>query len=104
SNKSHYYNAALVLHLYLDFYSTKLQVYSHSHSHNNNTMAQTPEQRRRNARFAKGNENRMGKSEDQIKKRVEKVTKSPISMFWIVILGFIVFGGLVFEALSRFFG
>jgi len=25
-------------------------------------------------------------------------------MFWLVILGFIIFGGLVFEALSRFFG
>ncbi|KAF4965872.1 hypothetical protein FSARC_6392 [Fusarium sarcochroum] len=68
-------------------------------------MAQTPEQRRRNERFAKGNEARMGKSEDQIKKRVEKVKqKSPISMFWLAILAFIIFGGLVFEALSRFFG
>ncbi|KAF5027333.1 hypothetical protein F66182_577 [Fusarium sp. NRRL 66182] len=67
-------------------------------------MAQTPEQRRRNERFAKGNEAKMGRPEGQIKKRVEKVQKSPISMFWIVLLAFIIFGGLVFEAISRFFG
>ncbi|KAK0392216.1 hypothetical protein NLU13_1713 [Sarocladium strictum] len=67
-------------------------------------MAQTPEQRRRNAKFAKENELRMGKSEEQIKKRVKEVQKSPISVFWLVILGFIIFGGLVFEVLSRFFG
>ncbi|KAL2212004.1 hypothetical protein CC79DRAFT_1329320 [Sarocladium strictum] len=67
-------------------------------------MAQTPEQRRRNAKFAKENEQRMGKSEDQIKKRVTQVQKSPISVFWLVILGFIIFGGLVFEVFSRFFG
>ncbi|KAG9255240.1 uncharacterized protein F5Z01DRAFT_673192 [Emericellopsis atlantica] len=67
-------------------------------------QAQTPEQRRRNAQFAKKNEAKMGKSEEQLRKRVEKVQKSPISMFWAAVLGFIVFGGLVFEALSRFFG
>ncbi|KAG5929580.1 hypothetical protein E4U42_005395 [Claviceps africana] len=64
-------------------------------------MAQTLEQRRRNAKFAKEQESRMGKSEDRIKKRVEKTYKSPISPIWIGILGFIVFGGLLFEALSR---
>ncbi|KAG8666403.1 hypothetical protein FPOAC2_11515 [Fusarium poae] len=67
-------------------------------------MAQTPQQRRRNEAFAKGNENKMGKAEQQVKKRVEKVQKSPISVFWLSILGFVIFGGLVFEALSRFFG
>ncbi|PNP59876.1 hypothetical protein FNYG_14787 [Fusarium nygamai] len=46
----------------------------------------------------------MGKAEGQIKKRVEKVQKSPISLFWISILGFVIFGGLVFEGISRFFG
>lgn len=73
----------------------------------------------------------MGKSEDQIKKKSTVIHKSPISMFWVgkwirlrfpwpegllgcntstdlcsffvAILGFIIFGGLVFEALSRFF-
>ncbi|CAM1508479.1 Fc.00g053270.m01.CDS01 [Cosmosporella sp. VM-42] len=67
-------------------------------------MAQTLEQRRRNAKFVKDQEARRGKSEDQVKKRTEKVVKSPVSMFWLVILGFIIFGGLVFEVLSRFFG
>ncbi|KAG5766715.1 hypothetical protein H9Q72_005200 [Fusarium xylarioides] len=67
-------------------------------------MAQTPQQRRRNEAFAKGNEVKMGKSDGQIKKRVEKVQKSPISLFWISILGFVIFGGLVFEGISRFFG
>ncbi|KAK7402955.1 hypothetical protein QQX98_011307 [Neonectria punicea] len=66
-------------------------------------QAQTPEQRRRNAKFAKDNESRMGKSEEQVKKRVEKVTKSPISIFWLVLLGFIIFGGLVFEVMAKFF-
>jgi hypothetical protein len=67
-------------------------------------MAQTIQQRQANAKFAKQNEARMGKSEDQIKKKVKEVKKSPISMFWLVILGFVVFGGLLFEALTRFFG
>ncbi|KND93875.1 hypothetical protein TOPH_01861, partial [Tolypocladium ophioglossoides CBS 100239] len=68
------------------------------------SQAQTLEQRRRNAKFAKDQEARMGKSDDQVKKRVKEAPKSPISMFWIAILGFIVFGGLIFEALSRMFG
>ncbi|EAA31648.1 hypothetical protein GE21DRAFT_7944 [Neurospora crassa] len=66
-------------------------------------MAQTPQQRRANLKFQKDQEARRGKSEDQIKKRVEKAPKSPISMFWLVVLGFVVFGGLVFEVLSRLF-
>ncbi|KAJ6438666.1 mercuric reductase [Purpureocillium lavendulum] len=66
--------------------------------------AQTLEQRRRNAKFAKVQEAKMGKSDDQLKKRTKETPKAPISMFWIVLLGFIVFGGLVFEALSRMFG
>ncbi|KAH6606345.1 hypothetical protein Trco_005498 [Trichoderma cornu-damae] len=65
--------------------------------------AQTLEQRRRNAKFAKDQEARMGKSEEQVKKRVKEAPKSPISIFWLVLLGFIVFGGLVFEVLARFF-
>ncbi|CAG9999903.1 unnamed protein product [Clonostachys byssicola] len=68
-------------------------------------QAQTLEQRRRNAKFAKTQENRMGKSEDQIKaQKAKEVQKSPISLIWIVILGFIVFGGLIFEAFEHFFG
>ncbi|KAI1805490.1 hypothetical protein F4811DRAFT_515003 [Daldinia bambusicola] len=66
-------------------------------------MAQTLEQRRRNAKFAKDQDARRGKSETEIKKRTKDVQKSPISPFWLGILGFIVFGGLIFELLSRIF-
>ncbi|KAL6871692.1 hypothetical protein HDV57DRAFT_520537 [Trichoderma longibrachiatum] len=66
--------------------------------------AQTLEQRRRNAKFAKDQEAKMGKSEDQLKKRTKEAAKSPISLFWLAVLAFVVFGGLVFELLSRFFG
>ena len=48
-----------------------------------NSQAQTLEQRRRNAKFAKEQEARMGKSEDQLKKRTKETPKSPISPFWI---------------------
>ncbi|KAL1840730.1 hypothetical protein VTJ49DRAFT_170 [Mycothermus thermophilus] len=44
--------------------------------------AQTPQQRRANLKFAKEVEARMGKSEDQIKKRGKDQPKSPISPFW----------------------
>ncbi|KAH6850785.1 hypothetical protein B0I37DRAFT_414165 [Chaetomium sp. MPI-CAGE-AT-0009] len=65
--------------------------------------AQTPQQRRANLKFAKGNEARMGKSEEQIKKRTKDLPKSPISPFWLILLGFVVFGGLIFEVISRIF-
>ncbi|KAJ4306545.1 hypothetical protein N0V88_001349 [Collariella sp. IMI 366227] len=66
-------------------------------------MAQTPQQRRANLKFAKENEARMGKSEEQLKKRTKEVQKSPISPIWLVLLGFVVFGGLIFEIISRIF-
>ncbi|KAI1138990.1 hypothetical protein F5Y05DRAFT_383237 [Hypoxylon sp. FL0543] len=66
-------------------------------------MAQTLEQRRRNAKFAKEQDARRGKSETEIKKRSKDQFKSPISPFWLGILAFVVFGGLVFEVLSRIF-
>ncbi|KAK3945082.1 hypothetical protein QBC46DRAFT_372694 [Diplogelasinospora grovesii] len=66
-------------------------------------MAQTPQQRRANLKFAKENEARMGKSEDQIKKRAKDTPKVPISPIWLGLLGFVVFGGLVVEVFSRFF-
>ncbi|KAK4250375.1 hypothetical protein C7999DRAFT_29201 [Corynascus novoguineensis] len=66
-------------------------------------MAQTPQQRRANLKFAKENEARMGKSENQIKKRTKEAIKSPISPFWLILLGFVVFGGLIFEIISRIF-
>lgn len=46
-------------------------------------QAQTLEQRRRNAKFAKVQEAKMGKSEEQVKKRTKEAPKAPISMFWI---------------------
>ncbi|KAI1330066.1 hypothetical protein F5Y16DRAFT_363903 [Xylariaceae sp. FL0255] len=66
-------------------------------------MAQTLEQRRRNAKFVKDQDARRGKSEAEIKKRNKEVQKSPISPIWLGVLGFVVFGGLIFEVLSRFF-
>ncbi|KAG9230241.1 hypothetical protein BJ875DRAFT_162582 [Amylocarpus encephaloides] len=64
-------------------------------------MAQTPEQRKRNAKFAKEQTARRGKAPQEIKKKQD--FKSPISPFWLVILGFVVFGGLGFELISRIF-
>ncbi|KFH46256.1 hypothetical protein ACRE_029360 [Hapsidospora chrysogenum ATCC 11550] len=71
--------------------------------------------RRRNAKFARTQEARMGKSEEQLKKKTKVVQKAPISTTWIgkywnkptltfliAIFGFIIVGGLIFEAISRF--
>jgi len=66
-------------------------------------MAQTPQQKRANAKFVKEQDQRRGKSETEIKKRVKDVQKSPISPIWLVVLGFVVFGGVVFEVLQRIF-
>ncbi|KAI1429433.1 hypothetical protein F5Y12DRAFT_709916 [Xylaria sp. FL1777] len=65
--------------------------------------AQTLEQRRRNAKFVKEQDARRGKAETEIKKRNKDAVKSPISPFWLGILGFVVFGGLLFELISRIF-
>lgn len=46
-------------------------------------QVQTPTQRRANAKFAKDQESRMGKSTEQIKKRAKDTPKSPISPLWI---------------------
>lgn len=74
----------------------------------------------RNQKFAKENTTRMGKPESAIKKK-DKDQKSPISPIWLGvlpynqdaqdstnhvsagILAFVVFGGLIFELLSRIF-
>lgn len=67
-------------------------------------MAQTPQQRRANLKFAKEQEAKMGKSSEDIKKMAKKETaKSPISPIWLVLLAFVVFGGIIFEVLSRIF-
>ncbi|ORY71987.1 uncharacterized protein BCR38DRAFT_480459 [Pseudomassariella vexata] len=66
--------------------------------------AQTPEQRRRNAKFVKDQEARRGKSEKEIKQRAKDAAgKAPISPFWFIILAFVVFGGVVFEIIQRIF-
>lgn len=47
-------------------------------------QAQTPQQRRANLKFAKQNEAKMGKSEEEVKKMVKKETaKAPISPMWL---------------------
>ncbi|KAK7749746.1 hypothetical protein SLS53_000325 [Cytospora paraplurivora] len=67
-------------------------------------MAQTPQQRRANLKFAKQNEAKMGKSEEEVKKLAKKETaKTPISPLWLGLLGFVVFGGIIFEVISRIF-
>lgn len=66
-------------------------------------MAQTPQQRRANAKFFKEQEANRGKSKDEIKKKTKEAFKSPISPLWLGVLGFIIFGGLIFEVLSRLF-
>ncbi|KAI1131990.1 hypothetical protein F5Y10DRAFT_232451 [Nemania abortiva] len=66
-------------------------------------MAQTLEQRRRNAKFAKDQDARRGKAETDIKKRSKDIPKSPISPLWLGVLGFVIFGGLLFEVISRIF-
>lgn len=46
----------------------------------------------------------MGKSTEEIKKMAKKeVAKSPISPVWLGLLAFVVFGGLIFEVISRIF-
>ncbi|KAH7077150.1 hypothetical protein FB567DRAFT_143490 [Paraphoma chrysanthemicola] len=64
-------------------------------------MAQTPQQRQANMRFAKAQEKKMGKPEQIIKKQGPQ--KSPISKVWIILLGFVLCGGLIFELLKMFF-
>jgi len=60
-------------------------------------MAQTPQQRKANERFAKQETLKRGKPESAIKKK-EKF-KSPIGPVWIGLLAFVICGGVVFELL-----
>jgi len=64
-------------------------------------MAQTPQQRKANERYAKAEAARRGKSEGAIKQKQK--FKSPISLAWIALLAFVVCGGLIFELLRLFF-
>ncbi|KAF2876104.1 hypothetical protein BDV95DRAFT_216866 [Massariosphaeria phaeospora] len=65
-------------------------------------MAQTPQQRAANARFAKREEAKMGKSFN-LATRPKGDFKSPISRGWIIALAFVLCGGLIFELLKLFF-
>ncbi|EKG14642.1 hypothetical protein MPH_08115 [Macrophomina phaseolina MS6] len=75
-------------------------------------MAQTPQQRLANERFAKSEAAKRGKPQTAVKK--QEVAKSPISKGWIetihsdlpllvAVLAFILCGGLIFELLRLFF-
>jgi len=63
-------------------------------------MAQTPQQRKANEKFAKREEAKRGKPEKSVKKQK---FKSPISQGWLIVIGFAVFGGIVFELIRMFF-
>ncbi|EGE01398.1 hypothetical protein TEQG_00451 [Trichophyton equinum CBS 127.97] len=58
---------------------------------------QTPQQRRANERFAKKEASKRGKPETAVKAKPK--AKSPISMGWVVLLLFVLCGGLIFEFL-----
>jgi len=64
-------------------------------------MAQTPQQRKAKEKFKKSQDAKRGKPASEIKKKED--FKSPISPLWLGLLGFVVFGGLIFELLSRIF-
>ncbi|KAF2142095.1 uncharacterized protein K452DRAFT_318400 [Aplosporella prunicola CBS 121167] len=63
--------------------------------------AQTPQQRLANERFAKSEANKRGKPVTVVKK--QEVHKSPISKTWIILLAFVLCGGVIFELLRLFF-
>ncbi|KAF8473187.1 hypothetical protein BDZ91DRAFT_675807 [Kalaharituber pfeilii] len=65
-------------------------------------MVQTPAQRRANEKFAKREEAKRGKPESAIKSQKAKF-KSPITPLWLALLGFVVFGGLIFELIRLIF-
>ncbi|TKA39628.1 hypothetical protein B0A54_10184 [Friedmanniomyces endolithicus] len=70
-------------------------------------MAQTPQQRRANAAFAKSEEAKRGKPISALsnkKKGGEKLDKAPISKGWMYLLIFVVCGGVVFELVRIVFG
>ncbi|KAF2790592.1 hypothetical protein K505DRAFT_250882, partial [Melanomma pulvis-pyrius CBS 109.77] len=63
--------------------------------------AQTPQQRAANAKFARREEAKMGKPVAPV--TVKRDFKSPISRGWIIVLAFVLCGGLLFEVLKLFF-
>ncbi|KAK9465212.1 hypothetical protein V1512DRAFT_57371 [Lipomyces arxii] len=65
-------------------------------------MAQTPQQRIANQKYAKNEERKKGKPEYLKAKKTSE--KPPISKTWIYIFIFLVVGGGILELLSLFFG
>lgn len=63
-------------------------------------MAQTPAQKRANAKYAKLEEQKRGKPESMTKRK--DAPKSPISMGWIIALLLILCSGVIFEVLRLF--
>ncbi|KAJ6015061.1 hypothetical protein N7540_009652 [Penicillium herquei] len=61
-------------------------------------MAQTPQQRRANERFAKSEAAKRGKA--PVTSKPKQSAKTPISASWVVILAFVVCGGLILELLK----
>jgi len=60
-------------------------------------MAQTPQQRKANEKYAKREAAKRGKPESTAKSKLK--SKSPVSTGWIVVLAFVVCGGILFELL-----
>ncbi|KAF2630620.1 hypothetical protein BU25DRAFT_455713 [Macroventuria anomochaeta] len=54
-------------------------------------------------RFAKSQERKMGKPETAQVVKPRGPQKSPISKIWIIVLAFVLCGGLLFEILKLFF-
>jgi len=65
-------------------------------------MVQTPEQRKRNAKFVKAQDAARGKSESDLKKKEKRSFKSPINPVIAGLLIFVVVGGLLFDPIARF--
>ncbi|PKY03031.1 hypothetical protein P168DRAFT_328122 [Aspergillus campestris IBT 28561] len=62
-------------------------------------MAQTPQQRRANEKFAKHEAAKRGKAPGNVAKPTKQVSKPSLSKGWVVLLAFVVCGGLLFELL-----
>ncbi|KAL1304805.1 hypothetical protein AAFC00_003733 [Neodothiora populina] len=67
-------------------------------------MVQTPQQRRANEAFARKQESKMGKPAAVVTKKQTTPAKSPVSRIWLILLIFVVCGGLIFELLRILFG
>jgi len=63
-------------------------------------MAQTPQQRKANERYAKQEASKRGKPESAVKQKPKY--KPPISPLWIGILVFVLCGGIIFELIRLF--